>query len=65
MWKDGAADVPTVMNGPLDEALPEILGTDAVLRGLRVRTALSPDPIVNGATALMLPDLGNGPPSSR
>ena len=34
------------MNRPLDDALPEILGTDAVLRGLRVRTALSPDQVV-------------------
>ena len=41
------------MNRPLDAALPEILGTDAVLRGLRVRTALSPDPMLETATALI------------
>jgi hypothetical protein len=59
MWNDAQAAAPTVMNRPLDTALPDILGTDAVLRGLRVRTALSPDPIVKGATALTLPDLGD------
>jgi hypothetical protein len=59
MWTDGLANVATIMNRPLDTALPEILGTDAVLRGLRVRTALSPDPVVVGATALLLPDLGS------
>lgn len=57
MWNDGLANVPTIMNRPLDVALPEILGTDAVLRGLRVRTALSPDPVIGTATALLLPDL--------
>src|SRR5207247_4583146 len=57
MWKDGVANVPTIMNRPLDVALREILGTDAVLRGLRVRTALSPDPVMADATALILPDL--------
>jgi hypothetical protein len=59
MWNDALPAAPTVMNRPLDDALPDILGTDAVLRGLRVRTALSPDPIVKGATALTLPDLGS------
>ena len=59
MWNDARPNGATVMNRPLDDALPEILGTDAVLRGLRVRTALSPDPIVKGATALTLPDLGD------
>ncbi|MEU1960568.1 hypothetical protein [Nocardia sp. NPDC019304] len=59
IWEDGLGDVATVMNQPLDDALPRILGTDAVLRGLRVRTALSPDPIVRGAMALTLPDLGD------
>src|SRR5439155_17537935 len=44
MWEAAQADVPTVMNGPLDVVLPEILGTDATLQALRVRTALSPDP---------------------
>jgi hypothetical protein len=46
MWEDAAAAVPTVMDGALDEVLPEILGTDATLRGLRVRSALSPDPVL-------------------
>lgn len=59
MWTDAEANTPTVMNRPLDTALPLILGTDAVLRGLRVRTALSPDPILKGATALSVPDLGD------
>ena len=59
MWNDAQAAAVTVMNSPLDKALPDILGTDAVLRGLRVRTALSPDPMVKGATALTLPDLGD------
>jgi hypothetical protein len=58
MWNDALSAAPSVMNRALDSALPDILGTDAVLRGLRVRTALSPDPIVKGATALTLPDLG-------
>jgi hypothetical protein len=59
MWNDAQADAVTVMNRPLDAALPDILGTDAILRGLRVRTALSPDPVMQGATALLLPDLGD------
>jgi hypothetical protein len=59
MWNDAQPGAVTVMNQPLDIALPEILGTDAVLRGLRVRTALSPDPMVKGVMALTLPDLGN------
>ena len=59
LWNDAQAAAVTVMNRPLDDALPEILGTDAVLRGLRVRTALSPDPMVTGAMALTLPDLGS------
>ncbi|MGI8457661.1 MAG: hypothetical protein ACR2LI_06080 [Propionibacteriaceae bacterium] len=46
MWEDAVQAVPTVMNGPLDVNLPTILGTDAVLRGLRVRSALSPDPVL-------------------
>ncbi len=59
MWSDALQNTRSVMNEPLDTALPFILGTDAVLRGLRVRTALTPDPIVQGAMALALPDLGN------
>lgn len=59
MWDDARPNAVTVMNRPLDVALPEILGTDAVLRGLRVRTVLSPDPLVKGATALTLPDFGD------
>lgn len=65
MWNDGVANVPTIMNRPLDVALPEILGTDAVLRGLRVRTALSPDPVMNAATALLLPDLSSNASGSN
>ena len=60
MWDDAQAAVATIVNRPLDTALPEILGTDAVLRALRVRTALSPDPVMRGAMALTLPDLGDG-----
>lgn len=59
MWNDGAQEAVSIMNRPLDEALPRILGTDAVLRGLRVRTALSPDPVFKGIMSLLLPDLGN------
>lgn len=68
MWNDGVANVPTIMNRPLDVALPEILGTDAVLRGLRVRTALSPDPMIGHAIGLLLPDLSgstSGPALTR
>lgn len=61
MWEDAQADVATISNRPLDTALPEILGTDAVLRALRVRTALSPDPVMQTAMALTLPDLGEHP----
>jgi hypothetical protein len=57
-WESAEGNVPTISNRPLDTALPEILGTDAVLQALRVRTALSPDPVVAGAMALTLPDLG-------
>ena len=49
MWEDAVSAVPTVMDGPLDDALPKILGTDAVLRGLRVRTAISPDPVLSSS----------------
>ncbi|HET7697799.1 MAG TPA: hypothetical protein VFK57_18950 [Vicinamibacterales bacterium] len=59
MWNTALANVRSVMTEPLDTALPAILGTDAVLRGLRVRTALSPEPFVQGAMALTLPDLGD------
>jgi hypothetical protein len=59
MWKKALANTRSVMTEPLDTALPHILGTDAVLRGLRVRTAVSPDPFVKGAMALTLPDLGD------
>lgn len=58
MWREATAAVATVMNRPLDEALPEILGTDAALIGLRVRTALTPDSVFETAAALTLPDLG-------
>ena len=68
MWRDGVANVPTIMNRALDVALPEILGTDAVLRGLRIRTALLADPLVSHATALLLPDVSastSGPALTR
>ncbi|HYI60042.1 MAG TPA: hypothetical protein VEX66_17875 [Microlunatus sp.] len=45
LWEDAVAAVPTVMSEPLDVAIPAILGTDAVLRGLRVRTAVTPEPV--------------------
>ena len=57
-WESAQGDVATIANRPLDTALPEILGTDAVLRALRVRTALSPDPVLGQSMALTLPDLG-------
>ncbi len=48
LWEDAVAAVPTVMSEPLDVAIPAILGTDAVLRGLRVRTAVTPEPVLLG-----------------
>jgi hypothetical protein len=60
-WEDAVEAVATVLNRPLDEAMPEILGTDAVLRALRVRSALSPDPTFQTASAVILPDIGTGP----
>ena len=60
MWNDALPNARSVMDGPLDTTLPFILGTDAVLRGLRVRTALSQEPFLGTATALTLPDLGSG-----
>ncbi len=57
-WNSAQAAVATIANRPLDTGLPEILGTDAVLRSLRVRSALSPDPIMSTAEAWVLPDLG-------
>jgi hypothetical protein len=59
MWSNALPNARSVMTEPLDTALPFILGTDAVLRALRVRTALTPDPFVQNATALTLPDLGD------
>jgi hypothetical protein len=59
LWKAALADARSVMSGPLDQTLPLILGTDAVLQGLRVRTALAPEPFLGTASALTLPDLGN------
>lgn len=58
-WNDASGDARSVMSGPLDETLPLILGADAVLQGLRVRSALAPEPFLGTATALTLPDLGN------
>ncbi len=60
-WEDAVEAVVTVLNHPLDEAIPTILGTDAVLRALRVRSALSPDPTFQTASAVVVPDLGTGP----
>lgn len=60
-WEDAIEAVATVLNRPLDEAMPEILGTDAVLRALRVRSALSPDPTFQTASAVLVPDIGTGP----
>ncbi|MEP7113915.1 MAG: hypothetical protein ABI862_11660, partial [Ilumatobacteraceae bacterium] len=58
MWDDAVSAVPTVMDGAsLDVVLPQILGTDAVLRGLRVRTALSPDPVMFFAIEKTLGDI--------
>lgn len=60
LWEDAVDGVTTVLNTALDEALPEILGTDAVLRALRVRSAVSPDPTFETATAIVLPDAAPG-----
>jgi hypothetical protein len=57
-WTAAESAIATVMNRPLDTALPEILGTDAVLRSLRVRSAVPPDPVLTTAEAWVLPDLG-------
>lgn len=59
MWTQGLGNARTVMNEPIETALPFILGTGAVLQGLRVRSALSPEPFFLTAMALSLPDLGN------
>ena len=57
-WTAAESAIATVMNRPLDTALPEILGTDAVLRSLRVRSALPPGPVFTTAEGWLLPDLG-------
>jgi hypothetical protein len=57
-WNTAQSAVATIANRPLDTCLPEILGTDAVLRSLRVRSALPPDPTMTTAEAWVLPDLG-------
>ena len=38
LWRAGVADVPTVMTGDLESALPEILGSSPVMSSLRVRS---------------------------
>lgn len=38
LWRAGVADVPTVMSGDLESALPEILGSSPVMSSLRVRS---------------------------
>ncbi len=60
LWQAATAGVPTVMGGSIDETLPRILGTDATLQALRVRTALSPDPTFETAMALTIPEFGDG-----
>lgn len=57
-WNAAQTSVATIANRPLEVALPEILGTDAVLRSLRVRPALTPEMTFETASALVLPDLG-------
>jgi hypothetical protein len=57
-WNAAQSSVATIANRPLDDALREILGTDAVLRSLRVRPALTPEMTFETASALVLPDLG-------
>ena len=57
-WKTAVQEVATVMDTPIDQALPEILGTDAILRGLLVRTGLAAHVIGEAASAQILPDLG-------
>lgn len=65
MWDDAVEAVTTVLNTALDEALPEILGTDAVLRALRVRSAVTPDPTFETATAIVLPVAAPGATKSQ
>lgn len=38
LWRSGVQDVPTVMEGDLEETMAEILGTSPVTTGLRVRS---------------------------
>lgn len=57
-WNAAQSAVATITNRPLDTALPDILGTDAVLRTLRVRSAVPHGQIFNTAEAWVLPDLG-------
>jgi hypothetical protein len=38
LWRAGVADVPTVMSGDLEQAMPEILGSSPVMESLRVRS---------------------------
>ena len=38
LWRAGVADVPTVMSGDPESALPEILGSSPVMSSLRVRS---------------------------
>jgi hypothetical protein len=38
LWRAGVANVPTVMTGDLESALPEILGSSPVMLGLRIRS---------------------------
>ena len=58
-WDAALADARSVMRGPLDETLPVILGTDAVLQGLRVRSVIADSPGFQTATALAFPDLAH------
>jgi hypothetical protein len=56
-WNQAQFSVATIANRPLDAALRDILGTDAVLRSLRVRAALTPEVTFETASSLILPDL--------
>jgi len=57
LWQGATSKVTTIANTPLDTALPEILGTDAVMRALRVRSALSPDAAIVDALHVSFPEI--------
>jgi hypothetical protein len=45
VWDEGIRNVPIVQSGDLDTVLPEILGTNAVMPGLRVRSVVTQNPV--------------------